>query len=114
MNRKVIHVRAARTLWKRARGLILSKAPPASVALHLSPCWCIHTVFMSFPVDLVFLDAGNSVLRVVPELRPWRFSGCLGARSVLEFRAGEVERLGLRLGDSLALTNQGDHGRAAA
>jgi hypothetical protein len=60
----------------------------------------IHTCFMSFPIDAVFLDAGLKVVRVCPALKPWRFSPWVaGAKSVLELAAGRAA--GLAPGDQL-------------
>jgi len=114
MNRKVVHVRVARSPWGRARGLILRPPLPSAVALHLAPCWCIHTGLMRRRIDLVFLDEGHTVLRIVEALRPWRIAGHARACSVLEFNAGEVRRLGLRCGDRLALVCDGELWHAAA
>ncbi|MBS0611596.1 MAG: DUF192 domain-containing protein [Proteobacteria bacterium] len=114
MNRKVVRVRVARSLWGRARGLILRPPLPCSVALHLTPCWCIHTGFMRGSLDLVFLDEGHTVLRIVEALKPWRIAGHARARSVLEFNAGEAHRQGLRCGDRLALVCDGEFRHAAA
>ena len=59
--------------------------------------------FMRFPIDAVFLDRENTVLRVVEHLAPWRVAGCRGAKAVVELPAGEAARVGLAVGDRLAL-----------
>ena len=59
--------------------------------------------FMRFPIDAVFLDRENTVLRVVEHLAPWRIAGCRGAKAVVELPAGEASRVGLAVGDRLAL-----------
>ena len=103
MNRKVVHTRTARTFLERARGLIRCPELPDSVALHLSPCRCVHTGFMNRRIDVVFLGAGRVILKIVEAMPPWRIAGHVRARSVLEFNSGEVGRLGLRRGDELKL-----------
>ena len=73
-------------------------------AFWIDPCGSIHTFFMRVPIDVVFLDADERVLRAVPNVRPWRpYVGCSGARSVLELAAGSIERRGIRAGDAMAL-----------
>ena len=57
--------------------------------------------FMRFPIDAVFLDSTDRVVKVVAELKPWRMAGCRGARAVLELPAGEASRRGLVPGMSL-------------
>ena len=61
----------------------------------------IHMLFMRMPLDIVFCDPELRVVKVVPELKPWRFAGCKEARYVLEIGPGEAERLGLRAGVAL-------------
>lgn len=103
MNRKVVQVRPAATFLSRTRGLIRRPVLPDSVALHLAPCRCIHTGFMSRRIDVVFLGEGHMILRIVEAMPPWRIAGHVRAGSVLEFNSGEVGRLGLRRGDELKL-----------
>ena len=69
--------------------------------LLIRPSFSIHTFFMRFPIDAVFLDRSGSVVDVVGRLKPWRAATCLRARAVLELAAGEAERLGLRFGERL-------------
>lgn len=64
----------------------------------LAYCSSVHTCFMRFAIDVVFMDAGGCVLQVVPELKPWRFAVCPAARFVWELPAGESLRLGIQRG----------------
>jgi len=68
----------------------------------LRPAWSIHTAFMRFPIDVVFLDADQIVIKIVPSLQSFKTASCRGAREVVELRAGECERRGLALGDRVA------------
>ena len=81
--------------------------------LLLKPTPSIHTCFMSFPIDAVFLDADLRVLDVKPHLRPWRLAGRRHARAVLELAGGEAQRLRLRAGAVLELASveDGHNGR---
>ena len=67
----------------------------------LRPSPAIHTCFMRFPIDAVFLDRNLQVLGVTPSLSPWRWARRRGARAVLELGAGEAGRLGVRQGERL-------------
>jgi len=79
----------ADTFSSRLFGLIFWPAVEEEEGLWLSPCAMIHTCFMRFPIDAVFMDENLKVLRVVENLKPWRFSPWVwGAKSVLELRAG--------------------------
>lgn len=85
----------------RMRGLLGRKSLPSGEGLLLRPAASIHTAFMRFAIDAVFLDRDGRVLRVEPRIAPWRAAGCRGARAVLELSAGESERRGVRPGDRL-------------
>ena len=89
--------------FSRMRGLLGRRELAADDGLLLTPCSSIHTWFMRFPIDAVFLQADLTVLKVKEHVRPWRLVGCSGARSVLELPAGSSAEHGLRPGDRLAL-----------
>jgi uncharacterized membrane protein (UPF0127 family) len=87
--------------FTRTRGLLGRKRLGRDEGILLTPASSIHTAFMRFPIDAVFLDRDMRVLRVAANVRPWRAAGCRGARAVLELSAGESERRGVRPGDRL-------------
>jgi uncharacterized protein len=91
----------AETPFARLRGLLGRHGLPAGEGLLLRPAASIHTAFMRFTIDAVFLDRSDRVLKVSSKMRPWRLSSCRKARSVLELPAGEADRRGLRPGMSL-------------
>jgi uncharacterized membrane protein (UPF0127 family) len=70
-------------------------------ALHIEGVRTVHTVGVGYPIDVAFLSADLTVLRVA-RLKPWRMSlGGPGARSVVAAQAGSLERWGVREGDQL-------------
>ena len=87
----------------RLRGLMGRRELPRGEGLLLKPAPSIHTFFMRFPIDAVFLDAGMNVLSVKAALSPWRVAGQRGARAVLELPAGEARRRGVMEGTNLEL-----------
>jgi uncharacterized membrane protein (UPF0127 family) len=93
--------RVAGSFLLRLRGLIGRRELPAGHGMLFPRTRSVHTHFMRFAVDVVFLDADNRIVSVASRLRPWRTAGLRCARSVLELRAGESERLGLAVGDLL-------------
>ena len=98
----------AETPLARLRGLLgRSRLPPGEGVL-LRPASAIHTCFMRFPVDAVFLDEQGLVLRMVPRLPPWHAAMQRGARSVLELAAGECGRVGIRPGVRIEVQPRGD------
>ena len=95
------HCLLAETALTRLRGLLGRSGLSSGEGMLLRPASSIHTAFMRFPIDAVFLDREDRVLKVAPELSPWRMAACKGARAVLELPAGEAQRRGLRPGVSL-------------
>src|ERR1700726_339790 len=85
------------------RGLIGREGLPAGEGLLLSPAPSIHTAFMRFSIDALFLDRDLRVLDIVESLPPWRVAVKRRARSVLELPAGECARRGVEVGDRLEL-----------
>lgn len=90
-------VHRARSFATRLGGLLARPPLRPDEALYLAPCASVHTCFMRYPIDVVFLDAAGRVIRTVEHLRPWRMAACRGARAVLELRAGEAARFGPRV-----------------
>ncbi len=91
---------AARPL-RRMRGLLGRRSLPGDEGILLEPAASIHTFFMRFPIDVVFLDRERVVLGIARELRPWRAAARSGAHAALELASGECARRGIRIGDRL-------------
>lgn len=91
----------ADTATARARGLLGRKELSSGEGLLIKPSFSIHTFFMRFPIDAVFLDRSGSIVDVVRGLKPWRTATRFRARAVLELAAGEAERVTLRIGERL-------------
>ena len=89
----------AATALSRARGLLGRKSLNPGEGLFLKPALSIHTFFMRFPIDAVFVGRDGVVVGVVAGLRPWRAATRFRARAVLELAAGDAARLDLRVGD---------------
>jgi uncharacterized protein len=89
--------------FSRMRGLLGRSGLDEGEGLLLRPAGSIHTFFMRFPIDAVFLDAERRVLKVAAGVRPWRTAAARRSREVLELAAGEAARVGLAAGDVLQL-----------
>jgi uncharacterized membrane protein (UPF0127 family) len=89
----------------RLKGLLGRTGLERDEGLLLSPAPAIHTCFMRFPIDAVFLDRDLRVVGVAPRLSPWRWARRARARAVLELSAGESERRGVRLGERLSVSD---------
>jgi uncharacterized protein len=87
----------------RMRGLLGRDGLEHGEGLLLRPASSIHTFFMRFPIDAVFLDRELAVLGIEDSIDPWRAASRKGAKAVLELPAGECSRRGLAVGDRLTL-----------
>lgn len=96
-------VEVASTFFERLRGLLGRKGLAPGEALLIVPCNSVHTCFMRFPIDVVFLGRDGAVLAIARCLRPWRFYACRGAFAALELSAGSSHRLKIAAGDRLDL-----------
>jgi uncharacterized protein len=72
----------------RRRGLLGRNGLDASAAMMLAPCAAVHTAFMRFALDVVFVDRSGRVRKIVTGLEPWRMSASLGAYAAIELAAG--------------------------
>lgn len=88
----------ARTHLQRGKGLMRSDPLPVQRALKLLKCSSVHTFWMRFSLDLIWLDADDTVLRVDRSVGPRSVKWCKGAKSVVECNAGEGEAFAAALG----------------
>jgi uncharacterized membrane protein (UPF0127 family) len=93
----------AASFTARSRGLLGRSGLPSGEGLLIRPAGSIHTFFMRFPIDVVFLDRGGVVVKLVSDLRPWRVALARRGRDALELGAGEARRSGIKPGDRLEL-----------
>lgn len=95
-------VLVARSIIERMEGLLGKAGLPGRRALLIKPCGSIHTFGMNFDLDLVFLDRGDRVVKVVCGVKRSRMVlGGWKARKVLELQAGTVDLSGVKGGDQL-------------
>ena len=97
----------ARNPYSRMRGLLGRGGLAQGEGLLLQPAGSIHTFFMRFPIDAVFLDRERRVVRIASDVRPWRTAAAKRSRAVLELAAGEAARVGLQPGHLLRLEGEG-------
>jgi uncharacterized protein len=90
-------LRFARSMRTRMKGLLGRRSLDEGEGLAFRER-SIHMLFMRMPIDAVFCDGELRVVKVVPELKPWRFAASRNARFVLEIAAGDAERLGIAAG----------------
>lgn len=87
----------------RRKGLLGREGLGPGEGLWIVPCEAIHTFWMRFPIDLIYLDRRQRVVKTRSNVPPWRLSACLRAHSVLELPAGTLRETHTACGDRLAL-----------
>jgi hypothetical protein len=95
-------VRLCRSPWEQLRGLIGYAPPPSGAGIALPGCAAVHTAFVRYPIDVLFLRDGH-VIAIAASLFPWRIARGRGADMAIELAAGSARSFGLRVGDSLEL-----------
>jgi uncharacterized membrane protein (UPF0127 family) len=95
----------ATSFSERLIGLMFKERPPkGSNGLLIDPCNSIHTCFMRYPIDVIFLDASNKIIKIIYRLKPWRFTLIyLGAQKTLEIPSGDLKSP-LKVGDVLEVS----------
>lgn len=88
----------------RVKGLLGRDSLGAGEGLWIKPCEAIHTFFMRFAIDLVYLDRKNVVRKVRSNVGPWRISACFTAHSVLELPVGTIAATGTRRRDKIEVS----------
>jgi hypothetical protein len=97
-------IEVADTGAKRNKGLLGRSGLEAGGGLWIVPCQSVHTFFMKFPIDLVYLDRKNRIKKVCDSVPAWRMSVCLSAHSILELPAGTIRGTQTQAGDTVEFT----------
>ncbi|HZB89332.1 MAG TPA: DUF192 domain-containing protein [Terracidiphilus sp.] len=95
--------RVAATAAQRSKGLLGRAGLEPGEALWIVPCEAVHTFWMKFALDLVYLDRRHRIVKIRRNVPPWRLSGALRAHSVIEFAAGAIRAQDAAPGDQLTL-----------
>lgn len=92
----------ARSFLARLRGLMFRASLPNDGGLVIEPNNSVHTFWMRFPIDVVFVDRGNRVVGLVNAMPPNRpYAGARHARRTLELPAGVIAATATEIGDTI-------------
>ncbi len=92
----------ADTFFKRLKGLMFTKELPAQDALHIIPCNEIHTFFMNYSIDVLYLDKDKRIVHMDEEMEPGKIGKKVkNAISVVELPGGRIKAASLKLGQSV-------------
>ena len=85
----------------RNKGLLGRSGLEPGGGLWIVPCQSVHTFFMKFAIDLVYIGKDKKVKKVRSSVHPWRTSACFSAHSIIELPAGVIQNTHTARGDQL-------------
>ncbi len=95
-------LRVAESFSSRLKGLMFDQSMKQNSALWIKQCKSIHTCFMNFAIDSIFVDKNLVVQKIYQNLKPWRVTQIVWhADSVIEFPAGTLNQIQVDIGDEL-------------
>ena len=96
-------VERATSMLARLKGLLGRDGLAPGHGLAIEPCTSIHTCFMRFPIDVLFVSREGLVVRAISNLPPWRVTRVYSrAALVVELPAGTIERARVREGERVS------------
>src|SRR3954471_8125920 len=97
------HTEVALTRVDRHRGLLGRDHLAVGHGLLLAPCFSIHTGFMQFAIDVIFVSRDGRVMKTCPDVPAWRMKVGWGAYATVELPAGTLAHNPVIRGDRLEL-----------
>lgn len=108
-------IEVAATAAQRVRGLLGRDCLIEGEGLLFKRCSSLHTFFLSFPIDIVFLDSNRKVLKAVAGVRPFRLVAApLRAHYAIQLPEGSIRSSSTKVGDCLVFLEEGEAMDAAA
>jgi uncharacterized membrane protein (UPF0127 family) len=97
-------IQVADTSATRLFGLLGKKHLDTGRGLWIKPSSGVHTFFMAIPIDVIGLDKNRNVVKLWPDLVPWRVTSVSPkVHSVVELPAGRITQCKTQLGDTLSI-----------
>jgi uncharacterized membrane protein (UPF0127 family) len=102
-NMKIVeNVIVADCFFKRLRGLMFTKELPPESAMLIHPCSSIHTFFMNYTIDVLYLDKNYKILAIDEEMKPGRIGKIRNnAVAVVELSKGKVKEKDIKVGQAV-------------
>lgn len=98
-------IRPAESFSDRLIGLMFRKEILGAEGLMIDPCRSIHTCFMKYSLDIVFISSKNQVVKVIRDIKPWRMTWIyFSANKTLELPAGKLPK-DIKEGDFLEISH---------
>jgi len=96
----------ANTFWKRFKGLMFTEKLAKGKALFFKPCKSIHTFFMKYPIDVIYLRKDLTIIAVDEGIAPFKIGKLnFGVDAVIEMPAGTLKQTQTQIGHKLTIIN---------
>ncbi|WP_337017769.1 DUF192 domain-containing protein [Oceanobacillus massiliensis] len=100
-------VKGAYTFWSRFKGLMLTESMPKNGALHIYPCTAIHTFFMKYRIDIIYLNKEKEIVGIEEDMEPGKIGKkFMNVKSVIELPAGMIQSTSTIIGQKVAIVGQ--------
>lgn len=94
----------ADSFFKRLKGLMFTKELPPDSSMYIYPCGQIHTFFMNYDIDVLYLDKNNTILAIDDSIKPCKVGKKVkGAVAVVELQAGKAKKSNIKVGQALKI-----------
>lgn len=100
----VKNVIIANNFLKRLKGLMFTRELPSNSSMYISPCDQIHTFFMNYNIDVLYVNKENTILAIDENMKPGKIGKKIkGAAAVVELRAGKIKESNIKIGQALQI-----------
>lgn len=97
-------VKVAQNFFTRSFGLLLRKSLSENEGLIIKPCCSIHTFFMKFSIDVLFVNSKNQIIALYENVKPYRILPIhLSSRYVIEFPSGSISSKNIENGNLITI-----------
>lgn len=98
------NVKLANSFITRTLGLIPKTTISEDEGLVIKPCCSVHTFFMRFGIDILFVNKRNEIIALYENVNPWRILPIhLTAFYVVELAAGTISTKNIEKGDIISI-----------
>ena len=94
----------AKTFVKRLKGLMFTKELSPQSAIYIYPCSAIHTFFMNYNIDVLYLDINNIIIAIDEDMQPGKIGKLRkNAVAVVELKGGRVQQTSIKVGQTVEI-----------
>lgn len=102
-----LNLQIADTYFKRLKGLMFTKELSAQNSLQIIPCKEIHTFFMNYNIDVLYLDSNNKIISIDENLKPCKIGKLvINAKYIIELPDGKIKENDIKVGQTVSFISK--------